>query len=248
MANEFIKSTKIKPAILGNIADPDQYNQNIGGQSKGAVVCIDSNGEFVDGDVGDESLNSTGALINNIKLRQGGSLKIYNSAGVLISQLSFEQERGIISAFAMSSPPAGWLECNGSAISRTLYASLFNLIGTAFGIGNGSTTFNIPDLRGDFVRGWDHGRGVDSGRGFGSRQLDALQNITAGINMIGNSKTAQIVGTGAFLFTSTSGSDFAGGGGYANTNGPLTFDASRVARTSAETRPTNSALLYCIKY
>ena len=155
---------------------------------------------------------------------------------------------GFVLPYSKNTPPTGWLECNGAAISRTTYSDLFAVTGTVFGVGNGSTTFNIPDLRGYFPRGWDNGRGVDSGRAFGSTQTDALQNITGGINLIGNSKTIPITGTGAFSFTSTSTSEFAGGGGYANTNGPLTFDASRVARTSTETRSINLALMYCIKY
>lgn len=54
---------------------------------------------------------------------------------------------GIISPFAGSSVPKGWLLCNGSAVSRTTYSRLFSAIGTAYGEGDGSTTFNLPDLR-----------------------------------------------------------------------------------------------------
>jgi len=58
-------------------------------------------------------------------------------------------------------PKSGYLECDGSAISRTLYDELFDAIGTRYGIGDGATTFNLPDLRGLFDRHWDHGAGVD---------------------------------------------------------------------------------------
>ena len=75
-----------------------------------------------------------------------------------------------VSAFARSTAPAGWLKANGAAVSRTTYADLFAAIGTTFGAGDGSTTFNLPDLRGEFLRGWDDARGVDSGRTFGSWQ------------------------------------------------------------------------------
>lgn len=64
----------------------------------------------------------------------------------------------------------GYLVCNGAAISRTTYARLFGQIGTVFGVGNGTTTFNVPDLRGEFIRAWDNGRGIDTGRTFGSAQ------------------------------------------------------------------------------
>lgn len=62
---------------------------------------------------------------------------------------------GAITAFAASSPPTGWLTCDGTAVSRTSYAALFAVIGTTWGIGDGSTTFNLPDLRGQFLRGYD---------------------------------------------------------------------------------------------
>lgn len=79
-------------------------------------------------------------------------------------------EIGAVSAFAMPTPPEGWLVCDGAAISRTDYADLFAAIGTLWGHGDQVSTFNLPDLRGEFVRGYDDGRGVDAGRVFGSAQ------------------------------------------------------------------------------
>lgn len=77
--------------------------------------------------------------------------------------------------------PADVLECNGAAISRTTYATLFAKIGTVFGAGDGTTTFNLPDLRGVDIRGYDHGRGLDTGRVFGSYQADAYASHTHGV-------------------------------------------------------------------
>ncbi|WP_414500070.1 phage tail protein [Zymobacter sp. IVIA_12111.31 C1] len=77
---------------------------------------------------------------------------------------------GTVIHVAMSNAPEGYLAANGSAVSRQTYARLFAAIGTTFGGGDGSTTFNLPDLRGEFIRGWDNGRGVDSGRQIGSWQ------------------------------------------------------------------------------
>lgn len=77
---------------------------------------------------------------------------------------------GMIAHFARPSAPSGWLEANGAAVSRTTYQALFNAIGTTYGAGNGSSTFNLPDLRGTFVRGWDNGRGVDPSRSFATTQ------------------------------------------------------------------------------
>jgi len=68
---------------------------------------------------------------------------------------------GAIFSFPTNVPPTGYLECDGSAISRTTYASLFALIGVMYGSGDGSTTFNLPDYRGRFLRGVDNGSGRD---------------------------------------------------------------------------------------
>ncbi|HGJ8967688.1 phage tail-collar fiber domain-containing protein [Pseudomonas aeruginosa] len=83
---------------------------------------------------------------------------------------------GAVMAFAMIGPPAGYLKANGAAISRTTYAALFAVLGTYYGAGDGSTTFNLPDYRGEFLRGLDDGRGVDPGRVLGTNQ--ASQNLS----------------------------------------------------------------------
>lgn len=77
---------------------------------------------------------------------------------------------GIVSAFAMNAAPPGWLKCNGAVVSRTTYAGLFARIGIVFGVGDGSTTFGLPDLRGLFLRSVDDGRGLDPARVFGTFQ------------------------------------------------------------------------------
>jgi len=79
---------------------------------------------------------------------------------------------GSVHMMATTTAPSGYLKCNGAAISRTTYAALFAIIGTTHGAGDGSSTFNVPELRGEFVRGWDDGRGVDSSRNFGTSQSD----------------------------------------------------------------------------
>ena len=81
-----------------------------------------------------------------------------------------------IISIASPNIPTGWLKCNGEAISRTEYLELFESIGTIYGSGDGSTTFNLPDLRGEFIRGWDDGKGTDTGREMGSKQLDEFKS------------------------------------------------------------------------
>lgn len=143
---------------------------------------------------------------------------------------------GAVQAFAMSSAPSGWLKCNGQAVSRTTYAALFTAIGTIYGAGDGSTTFNLPDLRGEFVRGWDDSRGVDSGRTIGSFQTDQFASHTHSIT------------TGKFA--SYSADNFTGREGTLEAStaaGSKTF-TSTSAGSGSDTHPRNIAMNYCIKY
>ena len=71
---------------------------------------------------------------------------------------------GVVVPFAGSTSPAGWQLCYGQAISRTTYAGLFATVGTTYGSGDGSTTFNVPDLRGRVVAGEDDMGGTAASR------------------------------------------------------------------------------------
>lgn len=75
-----------------------------------------------------------------------------------------QQPVGMITPFAGSTAPTGWLLCYGQAVSRTTYAGLFTVLGTAYGTGDGSTTFNLPDLRGRFPLGKDNMGGTAANR------------------------------------------------------------------------------------
>lgn len=133
---------------------------------------------------------------------------------------------GTVAHFAASSAPAGWLKANGAAVSRTLYAGLFAAIGTTYGAGDGATTFNLPDLRGEFLRGLDDGRGVDAARAIGSPQSAQNQTHTHGLAEVWTTST----GGRAVRIT---------GGGSATQSG---------ASGGTEARPRNVAMLACIKY
>lgn len=87
---------------------------------------------------------------------------------------------GEVAHFARTAAPAGWLKANGAAISRTAYADLFAVIGTTFGAGDGFSSFNLPDLRAEFICGWDDGRGIQPGRAMGSWQDSQNQAHTHG--------------------------------------------------------------------
>lgn len=164
--------------------------------------------------------------------------------GAIVSPIQGVQA-GDIKYHAANAVPAGWLKANGAAISRATYAALFAAIGTTYGAGDGSTTFNIPDLRGEFLRGFDDGRGVDSGRVIGSAQLDQIQNITAGFWSVIMAFGSAPAANGAFAATDTGTS---GASGSAYRAGSMDFSASRVARAGTETRARNLAMVACIKY
>jgi microcystin-dependent protein len=138
---------------------------------------------------------------------------------------------GAVQPFAMNSAPTGWLACNGDAVSRSTYSGLFSAISTTYGAGNGSTTFNLPDLRGYFVRGsGTNSDGTASGT-FGAKQADALKSHTH---------------TYGWKGTTYGGANGGNGGTWQVDSTQSTSDASTGA--SGETRPKNIAMLYCIKF
>lgn len=132
---------------------------------------------------------------------------------------------GTTAFFGMTSAPSGWIKANGAAVSRTTYAALFAAIGTTFGSGDGSTTFNVPDLRGYFPRGWVDNGSVDSGRTFGSSQAASV---------------------------GTHGHPFAGAVQGSGSSGNWVSNVPAVSQSTdadpGDVRPKNVALLACIKY
>ena len=154
---------------------------------------------------------------------------------------------GTIQWFAMPAAPAGWLECDGRLLSKVtgsgLYAALWTAIGYTYNqLADGTAdNFRIPDLRGQFVRGWDHGAGVDASRAFGSTQADSFQGH-------------HHVSTSSYNYYTANPS---GGAGFSpSTGGPITIEVGNpttdntngTPRTAAETRPKNVAMLACIKF
>lgn len=159
----------------------------------------------------------------------------------------FDGMHGVVFPFGGTSAPAGFLMCDGSAVSRATYAALFSVIGTAFGAGDGSTTFNVPELRGEFIRGLDNGRGVDAGRVRGSGQGDAIRNITgsvANFYRVSSNESHGVMSQGPYgstpARTGAAGTD-------PGDNASIDIDVSRQVPTAAENRPRNVAMHYIIK-
>lgn len=154
---------------------------------------------------------------------------------------------GAIAYFVHAVVPFGWLKANGAAVSRTVYANLFALIGTTYGAGDGRTTFNLPDLRGEFLRSWDDGRGIDRGRVLGSAQSDAIRNITGEIGLLQRTDINEYVAPSGAFRELRKVSGYIGRGGVDDWLTITNFSASNVVPTAAENRPRNIALLACIK-
>ncbi|EJJ0556475.1 tail fiber protein [Escherichia coli] len=143
---------------------------------------------------------------------------------------------GVPVPWPSTTPPTGWLKCNGAVFSAEEYPELAKAY----------PTNKLPDLRGEFIRGWDDGRDVDSGRALLSEQLDAMQNVTGSLidNTMGSASSA----SGVFNVGSSSGVKYAAPStGNAFSYYGVTLDLSRSARTSAETRPRNIAFNYIVR-
>jgi len=149
---------------------------------------------------------------------------------------------GSIMIWPTGTPPSFWLECDGSARDRSVDTALFAVIGVMYGDGDGSTTFNLPNFKGMFLRGVDHGAGFDpdaatrtdrgdstTGDHVGTKQADDLISHYHGIWLAPDVQS----GTGRYR---AYGSDQ--GAGTVNTT----------SRGGNETRPVNVNVMYIIKY
>lgn len=251
------------PAMEMHITHPNSANNayargigfEYGGDFGLSTTAWDGNGAYLGQKVILTELNGVmqTALSNAINSTSSSTVATsaavktaYDKAAAAENSLKNALPSGIIAYFAGAHQPTGWLKCNGAAVSRTTYAGIFAAIGTTYGAGDGSTTFNLPDLRGQFVRSWDDGRGVDSGRGLGTWQDDALQNFGGSLPIYTRGLYQNDI---AGIFKSERLMNAATRAGetdawFSKVN--IDLGASGV-RTSHETRPRNIALLACIK-
>jgi len=144
---------------------------------------------------------------------------------------------GVPVPWPLATPPSGWLKCNGAAFTATQYPKL----ALAY------PALRLPDLRGEFIRGWDDGRGVDSGRALLSTQGDAIRNITGsfvGYDYNGDSGASW---TGAF--SPVSSNSATGGSPTVKTDYEVltSFNAGSVVPVASENRPRNIAFNYIVR-
>ncbi|ELK1314607.1 phage tail protein [Escherichia coli] len=151
---------------------------------------------------------------------------------------------GVPVPWPSATPPTGWLKCNGAPFSAEEYPELAKVY----------PTNELPDLRGEFIRGWDDGRGVDSGRSLLSAQGDAIRNITGGFQGRNAATSARLFNagaTGAFRTDGEFGSYAAVAdvpiGATDDRLASLWFDASRTVPTAVENRPRNISFNYIVR-
>lgn len=148
---------------------------------------------------------------------------------------------GAIVTFPMTTLESGFLYCDGAVYLRATYPDLFAKIGTTYNIGGEtSLQFRVPDLRGEFIRGWDAGRGVDSGRVIGSAQGSA--NLAHAHNVAIDGGTDDII-------VDAYGTGESGQNGRGFNSGSTTTNKAVLTTPSGgtEARPRNVAMVYCIK-
>jgi microcystin-dependent protein len=185
--------------------------------------------------------------------RSGTAGQVLTSNGTLVApsmqNLPIYRPAGEIAVFAMNSAPAGWLAADGSNVSRATYSSLFSAIGTTYGIGDGTTTFTLPDLRGYFVRGaGTNGDGVASGT-FAAKQADAYLNHTHGVTESPHSHTQYIPAVTTYADGTNTARVYSISTLTTTTTASASTGLSVNTSTTggSETRPRNIAMLYCIK-
>lgn len=201
-----------------------EFASEISGYPSGAMLISDD-GERIfinttEGNLSDPNSNGTGwkDILSYLGLGEGSALPV-----------------GVPVPWPSATPPTGWLKCNGAAFSAEEYPELAKVY----------PTNKLPDLRGEFIRGWDDGRGVDAGRQLLSSQGDAIRNIEGfadgGIGMSFDAIR------GAFYDAGTRTARMPNNTTTIDKTDDLGFDASRVVPTANENRPRNIAFNYIVR-
>lgn len=183
-----------------------------------------------------------------VKLAAGTDGQVIQADSGAASGLSYVAQgspSGVISAFGGTTAPAGYLLCDGSTVSRATYADLFAAIGENFGEGDGSTTFHLPDLRGQFLRGVDGGAGRDPDAA-GRSAMNTGGNTGDNVGSV-QSHAMQLHNHNAALGASGTAPPFSAVFNSTNTATATPLTNGMTGNTSSETRPTNAYVNYIIK-
>jgi hypothetical protein len=175
---------------------------------------------------------------------------------------------GAVQAYAQATCPAGWLSANGTAVSRTTYANLYTALGVMYGSGNGSTTFNVPNYQGYFLRGWNNGSGIDpdaasrtargdgtTGDAVGTLEASSFVPPTVNVGLSATTKASLAVPVGSSTLAHVQDVSSVGSAPviYAPSGTPTTVNLGGITSTGGGTgteltRPVNVNVLYCVKY
>ncbi|HHH7351449.1 TPA: phage tail protein [Escherichia coli] len=224
---------------LGTIVDAEHLN-NVQGAVRDAqselITVLNAAGINVDPSKQNQLLTALKALLLS-RSNPFGDIKSDDTVKTALENLGLGEGSalpvGVPVPWPSATPPTGWLKCNGAAFSAEEYPKLAKAY----------PTNKLPDLRGEFIRGWDDGRGIDTNRSLLSSQGDAIRNIIGAlVDVRFNSYPSD---SGAFT-TSVIGDASSDSikGGYAKR---VTFDASRVVPTANENRPRNIAFNYIVR-
>jgi hypothetical protein len=282
------KLSTVPYAIRAQTANQSNTTLNVGDNSVGSNQIVNASIQSVDlATAAVTTANIATGAITTVTLAQSAvtDSKVNDVSAIKITgQLSSDQIgsldgakitgfTGMIIAFGGSVAPSGWLLCDGRTVSRAVYTSLFGIIGTSFGAGDGISTFNIPDLRGTFLRGRDAGAGIDSDRntrfalnagGSTGDSVGSVQNSATAVNGLripDHRHTIPSPDPGHYGLIRRSiagenntapGADTQGSGTEpdlsAAPQGGVTDMASLVLSGDSETRPRNVYVNYLIKY
>jgi len=211
--------------------------------------------------INNENIQTGGVSADNLASSSVTTAKIAAAAVTLAKLATDVTDRltptGTILAYGGTSAPSGFLLCDGSQVSRTVYAALFNVIGENFGQGDNTSTFHLPDFRGRFLRGRDGGAGRDpdassrtamntggnTGDAVGSIQNQGVAPLKISITS-GDGNTSTPVTTGNSFSTTAGGQQL-----HSTGTGSLSTSTNYIQSTvdDTESRPINANVNYIIK-
>ena len=210
-----------------------------------------------------ETKNIANSAITNAKIANGtidlttkvtGTLPVGNGGTGQTTAVA-QVPSGTVIMFGGSTCPSGYLALDGTAVSRTTYSALFALMSTTYGSGDGSTTFNLPNTKGVFIRGsgsqtisgqtYSGTRGTTTADGMHSHNHIWYQSTTTGA--VGASYDSAGSGSNFTSSTATSGVKIAGTASSTYIDGPKYTSIPNTIGTATETAPANIVLLYCVK-
>jgi len=254
----------VNPWTTSGVVDLPTNNDNLGRQIDVYKISNSSHNAIIRPE-GVDTIN--GATSNIVINQQWGKFSFLSTQSGWVGDSNFSNApTGTVAMYAGSTAPTGWLLCDGSALNRSSYADLYAKIGTTYGVGDGATTYNLPDFEGIFPRGAGTGNSkitrTDSSAytgTLGTYQNDAAQKITgtASIDLLTRSyaDVVQKVETGVFSWSSTASvTRYPSLAGTSLNIGLLSFSSDgstspHNARTDDhETYPANLSINFIIKY